>query len=173
MDAAAYDRLTACERACLVAIASGADMLLNFPLWIAAKRISAGLPLPTRAELYKGSSSLWLAMGPMTVVEDGSTALVMRTIGERLDPEPAHAASASASGAIAALFVGSQVEGVITRAHSTKASVAHTAISTLRAGGVSSLIFPSGMLMCAAREVPYAGCLFYLSGHIRSWLASR
>lgn len=29
------------------------------------------------------------------------------------------------------------------------------------------------MLMCAARETPYAGCLFFLSGWIRSKLASR
>ena len=82
--------------------------VVNFPLWIAAKRISAGLPLPAMHEVYKGSGSLYLAMGPMTIVEDGSTSLVARSLRDSLNPTLALLVSASASGAAGAMAVGSQ-----------------------------------------------------------------
>ena len=104
-------------RAVNVAAASGADMVVNFPLWIAAKRLSAGLPLPRLGEIYKGSGALYLAFFPMMVVEDWATGVVDRTLGGRLGDESRHLVSACASGPAAAVLVGSQVEGLITRAH--------------------------------------------------------
>ena len=77
MDRLQEPQLNAGERASVVAIASAADMLCNFPLWIVAKRVSAGVGLPPLAELYKGSGSLYLAMGPMVMVQDRSTAFVL------------------------------------------------------------------------------------------------
>ena len=59
MDHDSRNRLSPEARAVNVAAASGADMVVNFPLWIAAKRLSAGLPLPRLGEIYKGSGALY------------------------------------------------------------------------------------------------------------------
>lgn len=114
------DTLNAAERAAVVAGASAADMICNFPLWIVAKRLSAGVGLPNVSELYKGSGSLYFAMGPMVVVQDGSTALALDKFNQAgVGPQAALCASAMLSGAVGALAVGAQVEGCITRAHAT------------------------------------------------------
>ena len=79
MDHDSRNRLSPEARAVNVAAASGADMVVNFPLRIAAKRLSAGLPLPRLGEIYKGSGALYLAFFPMMVVEDWATGVVDRT----------------------------------------------------------------------------------------------
>ena len=167
----ARDTLNAAERAAVVAGASAADMVCNFPLWIVAKRLSAGVGLPSVSELYKGSGWLYLAMGPMVVVQDGSTALALEQLnGADVNPQAALCASAMLSGAVGALAVGAQVEGCITRAHATGQTVLGAAQSTWRAGGAVALLVPHGACMLVGREIPYAGCLFFLSGWIRGKL---
>jgi len=170
MDHDSRNRLSPEARAVNVAAASGADMVVNFPLWIAAKRLSAGLPLPRLGEIYKGSGALYLAFFPMMVVEDWATGVVDRTLGGRLGDESRHLVSACASGPAAAVLVGSQVEGLITRAHGVGQSLGRSLMATAAAEGWVSLLVPHGMLMVAAREVPYAGCLFFLSAKIRAAL---
>jgi len=98
------------RRAVIVAAASASDMVVNFPLWIVAKRVSAGLPLPPRGELYKGSGTLYLAMGPMTVVADGSTTLFERALLDLggFSQRAALACASMASGVAGALLVGAQ-----------------------------------------------------------------
>ncbi len=169
MEAEAYDRVSGSQRAAIVAAAAAADMVINFPLWIAAKRISASLPLPSLSfsELYKGSGSLYVAMGPMMVVEDRATAVALGALDGRIGPEAAHAASACFAGVVGGLCIGAQVEGTIVRAHSTSQTVLQAARSTFASGGLLSLLAPYGALMIACREMPYAGCLFFLSGRIR------
>lgn len=136
------------------AAAAAADMLLNYPLWILAKRISANLPPPrTIQTLYKGSTHLYLSTGPTTVVEESVT----RRLGGGAGP-------AMASGLAAAGCVGAQTEALVTRAHATGASVPDAAREAFRA---RRLMLPPGLLMVAAREIPYAGCLFWLSGRAR------
>ena len=98
-------------------------MAINYPLWICAKRVSAGISLPRLRELYKGSGSLLLAMGPMIIAQDSSLAVLLRCFDGYLEPTAAHATSACISGAVGALVVGAQVEGVITRAHATQETV--------------------------------------------------
>jgi len=173
-ESAAHERSTISLplRAAVVAGASAADMLVNFPLWIVAKRVSAGLKLPAMSELYKGSSALYLAMGPMTVIEDGSTSVVIRGLGDYLSPTVALATAASVSGATGALAAGAQAESIIMRAHATQQRVWPTAVAMQAAGGWRSVLAPHGMAMIVAREVPYSGCLFFLSGQVRSALRS-
>ena len=89
------DSLSASERAFVIAGASALDMVCNFPLWIVAKRLSAGVGLPSMSELYKGSGSLYFAMGPMVVVQDGSTAVALEKF-DRLGIEPQAALCVSA-----------------------------------------------------------------------------
>ena len=171
MDMESRDTLNAAERAAVVAGASAADMICNFPLWIVAKRLSAGVGLPNVSELYKGSGSLYFAMGPMVVVQDGSTALALDKFNQAgVGPQAALCASAMLSGAVGALAVGAQVEGCITRAHATGETVLGAAQSTWRAGGAVALVVPHGACMVVGREIPYAGCLFFLSGWIRGKL---
>uniref|UniRef100_A0A7S0P2B5 Mitochondrial carrier protein n=1 Tax=Calcidiscus leptoporus TaxID=127549 RepID=A0A7S0P2B5_9EUKA len=164
--------LSLTRRARIVAAASAADMIVNFPLWIAAKRLSAGLSLPSARELYKGSGSLYLAMGPMTVIADGTTSIVTRALHGVLDPTPSLFAAASVSGAAGAVSFGAQVENLIVRAHSTRSSIWKTTTDVFGAGGLRALALPPGLAMIVAREVPYCGCLFFLSDQVRRALRS-
>jgi len=143
------------RRAGIVAAASAVDMVVNFPLWIVAKRISAGLPLPATRDMYKGSGHLYLAMGPMTVVEDGSTTVVDRALDNltSLSKPMALAWASTASGLAGALLIGAQVEAIITRAHSLGGSVGEASGAAYRAGGIRALLMPHGLCMIAAREV--------------------
>merc|ERR1719453_2654833 len=60
------------RRSAAVGAGCGADILLNYPMWIVAKRMGVGLPaMPaTIPELYKGGGSLWASLGPTTIIED-------------------------------------------------------------------------------------------------------
>ena len=92
MDSEAHTRVTPAERVGIMFGGCCADMLVNYPLWIVAKRLSAGLGLPAVSEIYKGSTSLLVAFGPMVLLQDGSTGELLRhfegkiqsqTVGER------------------------------------------------------------------------------------------
>ena len=112
-------------------------------------------------------------MGPMVLIQDKSTAMSLSVVERWLPPEPALCASACISGAVGALAVGCQIEGLITRAHGTGQTVTQTLWATRAAGGWLSVLVPYGALAIAAREVPYAGCMFFLSGWIRSKVHGR
>ena len=170
MDAGSRERVSVAERAGIIMTGLSADMVVNYPLWISAKRIAAGLTLPPVGEIYKGSGSLLLAMGPMIIVQDATTAVMLRFFDGKLDPTIAHASSACISGGVGALAIGAQIEAVITRAHASNETIVQSARNTFRAGGAFAIVAPYGAMMIAAREVPYAGCLFFLSGWIRAKL---
>ena len=55
-----------------VACGITADIILNYPLWVGAKRKSVGLSLfaPTIRQTYKGGLTLFFSLGPTTVIED-------------------------------------------------------------------------------------------------------
>ena len=154
-------------RAVTVAVAAGADMLLNFPLWIAAKRISASLPpLPEKKmHVYNGATALFAAYGPMTVVEDATVNAV-----KRIDAPPPVAAAIG--GVAGALLVGAQTEALVTRAHALNDSVPAAMRDAYARGGLRGLVIPPGLAMVLAREVPYATCLFWLSGRVRRKFAN-
>lgn len=172
MDASSRERVSIVERAGIILAGLSIDMAINFPMWISAKRVSAGLTMPRLGEVYKGSGSLMFAMGPMIVVQDATTAVVLRFSDGKFDPTAAQAASACVAGAVGALTVGAQIEAVITRSHAIQQTITQTAWTTFRASGIVALVAPFGAMMIAAREVPYAGCLFFLSGWIRARLDS-
>ena len=48
--AGAHDRVSPAERGGIIAVGCTADMAINFPLWILAKRTSAGLGWPSMRE---------------------------------------------------------------------------------------------------------------------------
>lgn len=164
----AHSRISVVDRVAVVGAACAADMIINFPLWITAKRVSAGLSLPGLPELYKGSGSLFLAMGPMLTIADKSTAISLGLLEDRVgNVDARHAIASCVSGAVGALCVGGQIEGHIARAHATGHTVWQTVCIAYRTGGPALLALPHGTLMVAAREFPYGGCLFFLSGRIR------
>jgi hypothetical protein len=167
MDGSAHHRVSALTRSAVVFTSILADIIVNYPLWIYAKRVMAGLSAPAVRHLYKGGGSLLLSNGPMVVLQDGTTGAILK--GSGAPPTPSqHALAACASGALGGLCVGAQVESIITRAHATRAPVWRTALSVLAAGGPRALLAPRGALMVAAREVPYAGVLLYLSARVRA-----
>ena len=86
------------ERAASVGAAMGADIVINYPLWIVAKRVGAGLSaLPPLHRLYAGGGALWVSIAPTTIIEDGVSTL--------LKPRCGDLAASAASGAIAGICV--------------------------------------------------------------------
>ena len=82
-------------RAASVGAAMAADILINYPLWIVAKRLGAGLSaLPPLHRLYAGGGALWVSIAPTTIIEDGVSTL--------LKPRCGDLTASAASGAIAA-----------------------------------------------------------------------
>jgi len=149
------------RRAGTVGAAIGADVVINYPLWIVAKRMGAGLPaLPPLRRLYAGGGALWMSIAPTTVIEDGVTTSLKRVV------DAPDVLLAAASGVAAAVCVTSQVERVITCAHARGLSVAETIPAILRERGVASLFFPPGVVAMAGREAPFAAVLFALRPRI-------
>ena len=139
-------------RAASVGAAMACDIVINYPLWIVAKRVGAGLSaLPPLHRLYAGGGALWVSIAPTTIIEDGVSTV--------LKPRCGDLAASAASGAIAGVCVTSQVERCITASHARNLSVRETAVAIYRRG-VAGLILPPGMLATACREVPFAAALF-------------
>ena len=147
-------------RAASVGAAMAADILINYPLWIVAKRLGAGLSaLPPLHRLYAGGGALWVSIAPTTIIEDGVSTV--------LKPRCGDLAASAASGAIAGVCVTSQVERCITASHARNLSVRETAVAIYRRGGVAGLALPPGMLATACREVPFAAALFAVRPRLR------
>mmetsp|Transcript_145602 Transcript_145602/g.363149 ORF Transcript_145602/g.363149 Transcript_145602/m.363149 type:complete len:268 (-) Transcript_145602:75-878(-) len=159
------------QRSAVVGIGMAVDIAINYPLWIAAKRIGAGLPAfpGTVAEVYRGGGSLWLSLGPTTIMED-----VAKRSAEFALPQdqPQRELVASAfAGALAGGTFCAQVERVIAAAHARGAPMGQTLASLYREGqarsssplgGLSSLLLPPGMAAMMGREVPFVAALFYV-----------
>ena len=147
-------------RAASVGAAMAADILINYPLWIVAKRLGAGLSaLPPLHRLYAGGGALWVSIAPTTIIEDGVSTV--------LKPRCGDLAASAASGAIAGVCVTSQVERCITASHARNLSVSESAMAIYKRGGVAGLIFPPGMAATACREVPFAAALFAVRPRLR------
>ena len=147
-------------RAASVGAAMSADVLINYPLWIVAKRVGAGLSaLPPLHRLYAGGGALWVSIAPTTIIEDGVSTV--------LKPRCGDLAASAASGAIAGVCVTSQVERCITASHARNLSVRETAVAIYRRGGVAGLMLPPGMFATACREVPFAAALFAVRPRLR------
>ena len=148
------------ERAFNVGAAMGADVVINYPLWIVAKRVGAGLSaFPPIRRLYAGGGALWVSIAPTTIIEDGVSTV--------LKPRCGDLAASAASGAIAGVCVTSQVERCITAAHARDRGVGETVAALYRRGGVAGLILPPGMMATACREVPFAAALFAVRPRLR------
>ncbi len=140
-------------RAASVGAAMACDIVINYPLWIVAKRVGAGLSaLPPLHRLYAGGGALWVSIAPTTIIEDGVSTVLKPLCGDL--------AASAASGAIAGVCVTSQVERCITASHARNLSVRETAVALYRRGGVAGLMLPPGMMATACREVPFAAALF-------------
>ena len=147
-------------RAASVGAAMACDIVINYPLWIVAKRVGAGLSaLPPLHRLYAGGGALWVSIAPTTIIEDGVSTV--------LKPRCGDLAASAASGAIAGVCVTSQVERCITAAHARNLSVRETAAAIYRRGGLLALVSPPGMLATACREVPFAAALFAVRPRLR------
>ena len=147
-------------RAASVGAAMACDIVINYPLWIVAKRVGAGLTaFPPLRRLYAGGGALWVSIAPTTIIEDGVSTV--------LKPRCGDLAASAASGAIAGVCVTSQVERCITASHARNLSVSESAMAIYKRGGVAGLIFPPGMAATACREVPFAAALFAVRPRLR------
>ena len=158
---------TEAQRTIATGVAMGVDISLNYPLWIAAKRLGVGLtafPSSVR-EIYRGGGSLWLSLAPTVIVEDKVT----RIMQENLSPTtPLHGLwCAASSGAVAAACVTSQVEHVITAAHTKSLPIHETVRKLWQQRGPFSLLIPPGIGMMMGREIPFAASLFWLQPNLK------
>eukprot|EP00427_Karlodinium_veneficum_P038723 CAMPEP_0169300402 /NCGR_PEP_ID=MMETSP1016-20121227/67609_1 /TAXON_ID=342587 /ORGANISM="Karlodinium micrum, Strain CCMP2283" /LENGTH=290 /DNA_ID=CAMNT_0009392767 /DNA_START=52 /DNA_END=925 /DNA_ORIENTATION=- len=143
-----------------------ADIIMNYPLWIIAKRKGVGIaPLPpTLPEVYKGSGSLMFSS--YDDVEDIGKRQFERmlppsiSLGVTLDRE---LLSSVMGGAFAAATFCAQVEHVITASHALKMSMPATAAHLYHhRGGVKGLLLPPGTAAMMGREMPFGAALFYV-----------
>eukprot|EP01060_Flectonema_neradi_P027318 TRINITY_DN36920_c0_g1_i1.p1 TRINITY_DN36920_c0_g1~~TRINITY_DN36920_c0_g1_i1.p1 ORF type:complete len:241 (+),score=28.34 TRINITY_DN36920_c0_g1_i1:35-757(+) len=144
--------------------AAGCDILLNYPLWILSKRMSAGMGVPALRELYKGGGGLWCSVGPTTILEEG--------ISTKLSSAFSGGTSAMVSGCCAGLMITSQVENCITKAHKNETSLRQAIVHQYKTAGMKGLMIPNGIVATALREIPFAGCLFFLRNKIRDTSAT-
>eukprot|EP00746_Dinoflagellata_sp_MGD_P034073 gnl/MRDRNA2_/MRDRNA2_181332_c0_seq1.p1 gnl/MRDRNA2_/MRDRNA2_181332_c0~~gnl/MRDRNA2_/MRDRNA2_181332_c0_seq1.p1 ORF type:complete len:318 (-),score=44.02 gnl/MRDRNA2_/MRDRNA2_181332_c0_seq1:30-932(-) len=153
------------KRGVLVGLGSGADIIVNYPLWITAKRLGAGLGWPSLREIYKGGGLLWASQFPTVAAEDlGSRALVpfvQQVCGTSLSSDAEHAIAAGAAGALAGVAVASPTENVVTRAHKTGQSTSLAALEVMR-GGLKGTLLPRGVAAMVGREIPFSLGLFFL-----------
>ena len=147
---------TKVPRAAVMGAGMAADIVVNYPLWIFAKRVGAGLPgFPPLRSLYKGGGMLWLSLGPNVAISDA----VAFTLKEQGTVPPV--VCASAGGPVGAILVASQVENLIAQSH-VEISVPQAALHLVKSRGASSVLLPPGMLMMAGRELPFGVALFYV-----------
>lgn len=156
-------------RSSTVGIGMATDIALNYPLWIIAKRMGVGMPAvpSTLPELYKGGGSLWISLGPTTILEDFSKQSIEHHVlpasipgGLGIDRE---LVSSVFAGAFSAALFCAQVEHAITASHAqnTSMSGAFRHIYEKR-GGVKGLLVPPGILAMMFREMPFVAALFYV-----------
>lgn len=160
------------RRGALVGLGAAGDIAINYPLWIIAKRVAAGLGWPAARDLYKGGGLLWLSLGPTFVCEDLCSRLLVppatsaaARIGLALGSEGEAALAAAAAGAVAGIAVAAPIENVLTRAHKTGFSTRDAARDITR-GGIISTMMPRGMAAMVGREVPFSLGLFFLKERV-------
>lgn len=157
------------------------DCVVNYPMWIAAKRVGVGLPpFPSSAfETYKGVGVLFGSLGPTVIIEDSVTTALQATtsgtgkdMGKESGSETAirKLACAAASGVVAAFMITSQVEHLITRAHASSVSMGTAFRSVYHKHGWRYILAPPGMAMMAGREVPFAAALLYVRPTLSAYL---
>ena len=59
MDAEAHGRVSHLTRSAIVVTSTLSDIIINYPLWVYAKRIQASLGPPKLGEIYKGGGALF------------------------------------------------------------------------------------------------------------------
>jgi len=162
-------------RSASVGIGCAADIVTNYPLWIAAKRMGVGIPaMPTTIpQLYKGGASFWVSLGPTTMLEDASKKAFEDHFpsqgwlqGFGIDKELMASAFA---GAFAAATFCSQVEHAITVAHAKELTMSGAVRHIFHErGGLHGLLLPPGMLAMMFREMPFVAALFYVKPAVTS-----
>lgn len=159
------------RRSAVVATAMGCDIILNYPLWVAAKRLGVGLPAfpGTFRGIYVGAGSLFMSLAPTVIIEDTVTRLLRNTLdASENDGEssicgvPSDLICSATSGAVAACFVASPVEHLITRSHALESDIFSTVHRTYISHGFMRVLVPPGLTAMIGREIPFAASLFWL-----------
>mmetsp|Transcript_114674 Transcript_114674/g.180528 ORF Transcript_114674/g.180528 Transcript_114674/m.180528 type:complete len:290 (-) Transcript_114674:97-966(-) len=160
----------------LVGVATAADLAINFPTWIIAKRLGAGLTLPRLSEMYKGSGTVWSAYFPTVACEERFSHSLTSAVGAMV-PSLGHQgkelAACAAAGAISGLVVAAPVENLVTRAHATEVSLGDALRTSLQRGGLFGTLCPYGQAMMVGREIPFSIGVFFLRDHIAQWCHKR
>mmetsp|Transcript_58287 Transcript_58287/g.161153 ORF Transcript_58287/g.161153 Transcript_58287/m.161153 type:complete len:311 (-) Transcript_58287:468-1400(-) len=152
----------------MVGLACAADLAVNYPLWVVAKRLGAGLSMPRGREFYKGAFCVWLSYFPTVACDEAIGSRFAATVGAvmpGLGSEGRELAAAATAGALSGLLVAAPTENLVTRAHSSGASVAQAFRNVLRTDGIRRMAMPFGMTAMMGREVPFSMGIFCLRDH--------
>jgi hypothetical protein len=169
-------------RAVEVGFAMMSDILCNFPMWIAAKRMGAGLtPFPSSIRsVYKGSGTLWLSLGPTTILEDFLFVSMYDTYLQREEGSLRVIGSAMTAGIVSALLLSSPIEYAITLSHKDNLSLVGAARSIVTKKLPYHISYdklapriPPGTLAMCCRESIFVYCLFHLRPAVSSALHNK
>lgn len=160
-------------KAGLVGAGCGVDLALCYPLWVAAKRLGAGLGWPRGREMYRGVLPVWASYFPALACDDLSCRYLQPAL-HRVSPVPCskdveQLVAATVAGAVAGIVVAAPTEGVVTRAHCLGISCSQTLLQALQTRrGLRSILLPYGQAAMVGREVPFSVGIFFL----RDWLSN-
>mmetsp|Transcript_2180 Transcript_2180/g.5545 ORF Transcript_2180/g.5545 Transcript_2180/m.5545 type:complete len:329 (+) Transcript_2180:86-1072(+) len=149
----------------LVAMATGCDQILNYPMLILSKRLAAGLGCPRFADLYKGCAAIYCTYMPTVAVEDQCTRLFSSAICRIttcLSEDFREVLSAACGGAAAGVLVANPTESIVIKAHARNTGVMDACRAVWRQGGARGLLCPHGSIAMMSREAPFTMGLFFL-----------
>mmetsp|Transcript_24456 Transcript_24456/g.44874 ORF Transcript_24456/g.44874 Transcript_24456/m.44874 type:complete len:312 (-) Transcript_24456:87-1022(-) len=156
----------------LVALATGCDQILNYPMLILSKRLAAGIGCPRLADLYKGCAAIYCTYCPTVAVEDQCTRLfsnVICRITTSLGEDGREVLSAACGGAAAGVLVANPTESIVVKAHARNCGVMDACRTVWRQGGARGLLCPHGSLAMMSREAPFTMGLFFLRDRMASF----
>mmetsp|Transcript_33019 Transcript_33019/g.77179 ORF Transcript_33019/g.77179 Transcript_33019/m.77179 type:complete len:321 (+) Transcript_33019:187-1149(+) len=156
---------SAATQVMLVALATGCDQTINYPMWILAKRIGAGLGWPRVGDLYKGCAALYLTYFPTVAVEDASTRVLtdsLTRLAPSLGDQGREVLAAACGGVAAGVLVANPTENIVVKAHARDTGVADACRYIWQKGGLRGMLCPYGSTAMMLREAPFSAGLFYL-----------
>lgn len=150
----------------LVALSTLADCTVNYPLWIVAKRLAAGIGMPKGSEVYKGVSPVFCSLFLTTAGDE----VICRHLRPLCGAAHGDLISSAFAGALVGMTVTAPTENIVTRAHATGAPTATALRDIFQEGGVRGLCLPQGQAAIAVREVSYAVGIFSLRDRVARWM---
>lgn len=142
-------------------------MIINYPLWIVAKRVGAGLGWPTSIRYYyRGSGLMWSGFFPTIAMEEFCSRRLQNalpvTLQTRLGHDGTEMVASVCAGTIAGICIAAPIEYQITQGHVRRQRIYQAIMHSVKRVGLLGCIAPYGQVAMACREIPFTVGLFFL-----------